>query len=169
MDTTQALDLAAKTFGFVPNLMREMATANPAVMAAYLAADAALSGGALSPLEHQVVMLAVSAKNGCHYCTAAHRTALGSMGLDQSAIEAIDGLDLPADERLATLALAAWQTQDKGGWVEPEALGLTKAELYEVIALIGLKTITNYVNHIAQTPIDEVFKPQASRQPKAAA
>jgi uncharacterized short protein YbdD (DUF466 family) len=31
-----------------------------------------------------------------------------------------------------------------------------KAELYEINTLIGLKIFSNYVNHIAQTEVDEM-------------
>ena len=50
------------------------------------------------------------------------------------------------------------------GWVDPEQVtqwgveGLSRQKLYEIIAYIGLKTITNYVNHIARTQVDDVCK-----------
>jgi len=37
------------------------------------------------------------------------------------------------------------------------------AALYEIITLIGIKTITNYINHLAYTPVDEVFRPVTER------
>ena len=169
MNTQDALALAQKAFGFVPNLMTEMATQNPAVAAAYLAASQALSQGVLTPIEHQVVMLAASAHNQCHYCSAAHRTAAIMMGAGEQDVAAIDALELPGEGRFATLALATWAVQKRGGWVKAHELDLTQSELYEVIALVGLKTITNFINHIAATPIDPPFQAQAKRQPKAAA
>ena len=44
-----------------------------------------------------------------------------------------------------------------------EARGLDRAALYEIIALIGIKTITNYINHLAHTPVEEVFRPVTER------
>ena len=39
-----------------------------------------------------------------------------------------------------------------------EAEGVDRSQLYEVVALIALKTLSNYVNHIAHTPVDEAFR-----------
>lgn len=171
MKTTkdQALELTKKAFGFVPNLMSTMADANPAVAAAYLAASEALGGGTLSAVEKQLVMLAASAFNDCHYCTAAHRTAAKSMGILQEALDQIDSLNRPADARMASLVEATWSVQRERGWVEADKLGVTREELVEIIAIVGLKTITNYLNHIAETEIDPPFQAQATRSPGRAA
>jgi hypothetical protein len=51
----------------------------------------------------------------------------------------------------------------KIGWLDAadlrtlEERGITKAKLYEIIAFIGLKTISNYINHIAHTTVDREF------------
>ena len=53
---------------------------------------------------------------------------------------------------------------EKRGWLsdvdesEFEDLGLGRPEFYEIIALIGIKTMSNYVNHIAETKLDEPFR-----------
>lgn len=53
---------------------------------------------------------------------------------------------------------------EKRGWLTPEELrqaeakGISRNRLYEIIAYIGLKTMTNYINHIAHTPIDAQFE-----------
>ena len=80
----EALTQVKSAFGFVPNLMAGIVEQNPAVAAAYLGASAGLEGGLLNATEKQVVMLAVSAFNDCHYCSAAHRTAAKGMGVAQS-------------------------------------------------------------------------------------
>jgi AhpD family alkylhydroperoxidase len=109
------------------------------------------------------VMLAVSAFHGCHYCTAAHRTAAKMMGIAQSEIDAIDALQAPADARVALLVSATWALQEGRGRVDADALGLSREDLYEVIAIIGLKTITNFINYIAGTQVDAPFVAQATR------
>ncbi|MEM1032130.1 MAG: carboxymuconolactone decarboxylase family protein [Myxococcota bacterium] len=159
----EALAAAKAAFGFVPNLMTAMADGNPAVAKAYLAASGALAGSVLRPAEKQAVMLAVSAHNGCHYCTAAHRTAGKSMGIDQADLDALDSETPPTDARLATLAAATREVLSERGWVDANRVGVTREELYEIVAIVGLKTITNYINHIAKTEIDPPFVAQASR------
>ena len=160
----EVLDKAKNALGFVPNLIREFASHSPAVAEVYLNANAAIADASLTAQEQQAVILAVSSYNDCHYCTAAH-TAIGKMvGLPKDEIEAIKAGDLPQDDRLRTLVTATRRILDKRGWLddadlaESEALGIDRGQLYEIIALIGIKTISNYVNHIAHTEIDVQFK-----------
>lgn len=53
----------------------------------------------------------------------------------------------------------------KKGWVSDKELadfakaGVGRAQIYEIIAAIGLKTISNYVSHINKTEVDPVFLP----------
>jgi AhpD family alkylhydroperoxidase len=111
----------------------------------------------LSPAEKQIVMLAVASFNDCHYCTAAHRTAGNAMGVPQAELEAIDDRRLPTDPRSRALVETAWTILSERGWVSDATLahlGVSRAEAFEIIALIALKTITNYVNHIQGTEID---------------
>lgn len=160
----EVLDKAKNALGFVPNLIREFAAHSPAVAEVYLNANAAIADASLTAQEQQAVILAVSSYNDCHYCTAVH-TAIGKMvGLPKDEIEAIKAGDLPQDDRLRTLVTATRRILDKRGWLddadlaESEALGIDRGQLYEIVALIGIKTISNYVNHIAHTEIDVQFK-----------
>jgi len=162
----EALVKAQAAFGFVPNLMAGIADTNPAVAAAYLGASAALEGGVLSPAEKQIVMLAVSSFNDCHYCTAAHRTAGKALGVSQADLEAIDDRKLPSDPRSRALAEATWTMLSERGCVNDARLarlGVSSTEAFEIIAIIGLKTISNYVNHIQGTEIDAPLRAQAKR------
>ena len=86
------------------------------------------------------------------------------MGLSYEDIQAIrSGVSLETEPQLANLVRATKLILEKRGWLDPEELtrleqqGINRAKLYEIIALSGLKTISNYINHIAQTPIDEQF------------
>jgi len=52
---------------------------------------------------------------------------------------------------------------EQRGWLSENdkdiffAAGYTKAQLLEVILGISYKTLSNYVNHIAETPLDDAF------------
>jgi AhpD family alkylhydroperoxidase len=162
----EVLGQVKAAFGFVPNLMAGIVDQNPAVAAAYLGASAALEHGVLDATEKQVVMLAVSAFNDCHYCTAAHRTAAKGLGVAQAELEAIDDKHLPTNPRMRSLVEATWALMAERGWLGEQkraSLGVTQPELYELIAIIGLKTISNYVNHAQQTEVDAPFRAQAKR------
>lgn len=167
-DTTaaeQVHDKAREALGFVPNLITEMTEENPAVGDVYLTAQGILQdGGVLSPAEQQAVILAVSSYNDCHYCTKAHAVAGQQAGLDAEAVEAINAGGLPDDDRLRSLVQATRRILGKRGWLsdtdeaEFADLGLERPALYEIITLAGIKTMSNYVNHIAGTEVDELFQ-----------
>lgn len=36
--------------------------------------------------------------------------------------------------------------------------GIPRTQLYEIIGFVGVKTISNFVNHIAGTEVDDRFK-----------
>jgi AhpD family alkylhydroperoxidase len=163
----EALMQVKSAFGFVPNLMAGIVEQNPAVAAAYLGASAGLEGGLLSATEKQVVMLAVSAFNECHYCSAAHRTSAKGTGVAQSELELIDERQLPSEKRLKSLVEATWALMTDRGWLGTgrlETLGVSRPELYELIAIIGLETISSYINQIQLTEVDAAFKAQAKRE-----
>ena len=149
-------------FGFVPNLIRELAR-SPATARVYLRGQEAMASASLSAPERQVVQLAVAVYNECPYCRAAHRSGCRQAGVAQAEIELVEKGSLPEDRRLRSLVSAAWQVLDTRGWLGAsdlaslEAEGVDRAQLYEVVALVGLKTISNFVNHIAHTPVDPQF------------
>jgi len=158
-------ETAADVFGMVPNLVTEITSENPAVGDIYLEANARIEkNGVLSPAEQQAVILAISSYNDCHYCTKAHAVAGQQAGLDADTVDEINAGGLPADERLRSLVRATRRILGKRGWLsdadetEFSDLGLNRPELYEIITLIGIKTISNYVNHIAGTEIDGAFQ-----------
>ncbi len=157
-----ALDQVQKKFGFVPNLLREMSV-SPAVLQAYLSGQEALAKGALSPKEQQAVQLTVATTNGCGYCQAAHGWIGRQVGLPPDDVQRIRSGDLPQDKDVAGVVQATRLVLERKGWLQEDGIraveqwGVTRAKLYDIVAYIGLKTISNYINHIAGTPIDEQF------------
>lgn len=158
-------EMAEQALGFVPNLITEMTAENPAVGETYLSAQGILQeGGVLSPAEQQTVILAVSSYNDCHYCTKAHAVAGQQAGLDETTVQTINEGGLPEVARLRTLVRATRRLLGKRGWLsdadeaEFADLDLDRPELYEIVALIGIKTMSNYINHIAETEVDEPFR-----------
>ncbi len=156
------LDSAAKKFGFVPNILREMSK-SPATLECYMSGYGALSQSSLTEAERQIVMLTVSHFNDCEYCQAAHKTVANMSKVEPETIHGIlNNIDPPSGRDLA-LVKATRLILEKRGFVssnelgELESTGIDRAQLYEIIAIIGIKTITNYINHIAKIPIDPQF------------
>lgn len=163
--TARAEEILAQVeekFGFRPNLLKEMVR-SPAVASTYLAGQEAMAEASLTGGEAQAVQLTVATFNECHYCGAAHSTLARQMGLAEEDVEAIRSGELPSDERLAEVVRATRLVLENRGWLEAEELGeleaagIERPQLYEIVAFVGLKTISNYINHIAGTEVDPQF------------
>jgi len=76
--------------------------------------------------------------------------------------------DLPiADSKLEALRVFTTKVVDQRGWVSEEDIqafvqaGYNKQQIIEVILGVSVKTLSNYVNHISQTPVDDAFAKRA--------
>ena len=162
-DPETALNQFKEKVGFVPNLLKEM-KASPGVLHLYLKGHEYMAESVLSPEEVQMVMILVSKYNECTYCQAAHTYYSSKMGMDIEEVEALKSPKEPLTKRAKALNLATRLLMTKKGWLTEENLeeldnrGVDRRQVYEIIAIIGLKTIANYINHVAGTEIDEIFK-----------
>ncbi len=157
------LAAAQKKFGFVPNLFRVMAEA-PAAGEAYMTVMDIFESSSLSDAEKQTVLLSVSFVNQCDYCVAAHTAVAGMKGVPQEIVEALRvGTTLP-DAKLDALAVLTRSIVETRGWPTETAkeaffaAGYGTSEYLEVIVGVTVKTLSNYVNHAADTPLDTAFK-----------
>lgn len=169
----EGLQAARARFGFVPNLLGMLA-GSPAALGAYLGVTEAFGAGTLTEVERQVVLLTVSHHHECHYCMAAHSAGATMAGIAPEVLEALRrGEPLP-DARLEALRRTTDRLVTSRGWISQEetgaflAAGFTEAQLLEVIAGIALKTISNYANHLAGTPLDAPFAKFAWTKPEPA-
>lgn len=48
------------------------------------------------------------------------------------------------------------------------AAGYTRENILEVVLVVALKTLSNYINHLADTPLDQQFEAFAWSAPQAA-
>ena len=168
------LEAVREKFGFLPNLHAVLA-GSPAAVESYAAVSAALSRGRFSPVEQQVLAISISVENGCKYCVAAHSTAAGRQKFPAETLTALREDKPLADPKLQALRAFALQVVQKRGWLAPEAVqaflaaGYDQGHLLEALTWVSLKTLSNYVNHIAETPVDAVFSAQKwSKSSKAA-
>ncbi len=152
-----------KKFGFVPNLIRVLAGA-PAAVKAYTTVMDIFESSSLSDAEKQTILLSASFVNECEYCIAAHSTIAGMKKVPAEIIEALrSGTTLP-DAKLDALAVLTRSIVETRGWPTEAAkeaffaAGYGTAEYQEVIVGVALKTISNYVNHAADTPLDPAFE-----------
>lgn len=163
-DSQPLLKAVKKNFGFVPNLLGEFAEA-PAVLEGYLALTEIVGKTNFSPVEQQLAILAVSIENKCQYCSAIHSTILrNQLKVDEGIVNAVRNGDPVSDPKLNALVSYVKKTVKNRGFVDEVEVqafvdaGYSKQNVLEVNLIIALKTISNYTNHLAKTPIDEAFK-----------
>lgn len=156
------LDAACSKFGFVPNLLGVMANA-PALLEGYMALASAFEKSSLSATERQVVLLATSFENGCDYCMAAHSAIASMQRVAPDVVAALRENRPIADSKLQALREFAAEMVRARGWPTPAAAarftaaGYRPAQTLDVVLGIGVKTLSNYCNHLAATPLDEAF------------
>jgi len=166
------LDAALKDLGFIPNLYAHLAE-SPAALEAYKQLGALLEKSAFTPVEQQTILLAVSVENRCGYCVAAHSfIARNMVKADAAIISALrSGGSLP-DAKLNTLATYVRAVVRERGWVtgSPElkaffAAGYTQQHALEVVLGVAMKTLSNYANHLTDTPVDAAFASETWKAP----
>lgn len=160
------LEGAEKAFGFVPNLIGTMAE-SPATINGYLTISKIFDETSFSRTERQIVILAASRYNECHYCMASHSVVAEMQKVPAEVIEAIRSDRMIADPKLEALRAFTTAVVDKRGWISDDDMGsflnagYTKAQVLKVILGVSMKVLSNYVNHIAETPLDSAFAGKA--------
>ncbi|MFU8849087.1 MAG: carboxymuconolactone decarboxylase family protein [Opitutales bacterium] len=162
------LKQAKEKYGFALNLFGVMAE-SPAALKAYLSLSDLLAEEAeLDAKEQQIVMLATSEFNGCGYCMAAHSMVAEKMaGVPEVIIETLrDGRE-PDEAKAKALVRFTKSALEHRGWIpaaEQQAFldaGFSKRAVLDVMTILALKTLSNFTNHLADTPLDEAFQPKA--------
>lgn len=153
------LEAVNRQLGVVPNLMKLVGN-SPAALEGYLSLNGALGKGTVGAKTSERIALAVAELNGCGYCLSAH-SYLGSN------LAKLDAAELDAnrhgssnDPKAAAALRFATQIVGTRGHVSDadlaavKAAGYSEAEIIEIVLLVALNTLTNYVNNVAKTDID---------------
>ena len=135
----------------------------PAAGEAYMAVMDIFESSSLSDAERQTILLSASLVNQCDYCMAAHTAVAGMKGVPEDIVAALRaGTRLP-DAKLDVLAVLTRSIVETRGWPTDTAkeaffaAGYGAREYLEVIVGVTVKTLSNYVNHAADTPLDAAF------------
>ncbi len=149
------LDTVQKNYGFIPNLFAYMIEA-PVTVEAYLNLNVLIDKSSLSAARAQVALLAVSVENKCNFCEVAHRAMGKKAGVPQQTIDAILTGGNIEDKKDQAITDLAQEFVRKRGWVADDALenfyaeGFTKQQVFEVILIVSIKTLSNFSNHLTQ-------------------
>lgn len=161
---------AEAKMGMLPNMYRAMVNL-PALLDTYNHGYALFRAeGGFTPVEQEVVLLAISRFNGCHYCVAAHSFVADMMSkVPAEVTDAIrDGRPI-ADAKLEALReFAHVMTESRGNPTPQQAqdfldAGYSEQHILGIILAISAKVISNYSNHIFHTELDTAFSARAWR------
>lgn len=158
---------AQQKYGFTPNLLTGLAE-SPETLQTYLYLGDILNKTSLTPVEQQVVLLAASAENHCTYCVAAHSLIAKHMvKTDVAIVDALRQQQTLPDKKLNALATFTRAVVKQRGMVQGKPLddfitaGYSSVQVLEVILGVTMKTLSNYANHIMDTPLDTAFQAEA--------
>lgn len=154
-----------KSLGFIPNMYGFLA-GNPALLDGYAYAyNSFRTHSGFSPVEQEVILLSVSLENECEYCVSAHSFVADNMSkVPQEVTNAIRaGKDINEPKLNALYRFTRAVTANRGHLAESDIqdffdAGYNESHIMGVIAGVGVKTFSNYTNHIAKTQIDAAFE-----------
>ena len=133
----------------------------PAALEAYQTLSQINARAGLTLQEREVVQLVAGTRHGCTFCVAGHTAlARNKAKLSPEVVEALRAQGTLPDARLQALAAfteAVINTRGRVSDAELQALrevGYTDGNALEVIVGVGLATICNFGNNLAQTPLN---------------
>jgi len=157
------LEDSLKAFGMIPSLHAVLAE-SPETLEAYKMLHELFQKTSFDAEELTVVWMTINVEHECHYCVPAHTGIAHMMNVDNAIIEALrNRTELPTAKlqalHLTTLALV----RNRGHLTDAEAAtffeaGYGNRQVLEILLGLSQKLISNYTNHLAETPIDEPFK-----------
>ncbi|NOH98321.1 carboxymuconolactone decarboxylase family protein [Vibrio sp. 99-70-13A1] len=157
------LEGAKKQMGVVPGLYSVMAE-SPNTLKAYTQLHQQFNDSSFDAEELTVVWQTINVEHECTYCVPAHTGIAHSMKVDPALTEALRNQEAMPTEKLQALHdFTLSMVRNRGNVADSEmeaffAAGYGQQQVLEVILGLSQKVISNYVNHVAKTPVDKVFE-----------
>ncbi len=152
-----------KAYGMIPGLHAVMAEA-PGLLQAYKTVHELFVNSSFDKDELTVVWQSINVEHACHYCVPAHTGIAKGMGVSDDISDALrEERPLP-NARLEALRTFTLNVIRNRGNVDDNAVqafldaGFTKQQILEVILGVSQKVMSNYTNHLANTPVDTPFQ-----------
>ena len=160
------LENSQKAFGRLPGLHKVMAE-SPQVLEGYQVLHKLFTETAFDADEMTVVWQTINVEHECHYCVPAHTGIAKRMKVSDDISNALlDETPLPS-AKLEALRVFTLQMLRRRGNVTDEQIqtffdaGYDRRAVLEIILGLSQKVMSNYINHVAETPLDDVVKPLA--------
>ena len=157
------LENSEKAYGMIPNLHGVLAGA-PGLLEAYQTLHTLFENSSFNKEELTVVWQTINVEHECHYCVPAHTGIAHMMKVDAALTEALRNKEaMPTDKLQALQDMTLSIVRNRGNASKEEIktffdAGYTERQLLEIILGLSQKVISNYVNHIAETPVDAPFE-----------
>ena len=157
------LEKSLKVFGRLPGLHSIMAEA-PGLLEGYQLLHKLFQDSSFNAEELTVVWQTINVEHECTYCVPAHTGIAHMMKVDPALTEALRNRGAMPTAKLQVLHDTTLALVRKRGHLSDEELevfwaaGYEQRQLLEIILGLAQKVMSNYVNHIAKTPVDEPFR-----------
>jgi AhpD family alkylhydroperoxidase len=133
---------------------------SPALVNSYVYTAEQVDKIQLSATEQQIVMMTINRFHECRYCIAGHSKLAEQHDIDMKVINAIRDdkpLDNPKYAALRSFTLKLTKTRGVVSQTLVNAFfnaGYNRQHALDVIAMVALKVMSNYTNHLVGTEID---------------
>lgn len=157
------LENSLKAFGMIPNLHAVMAE-SPPLLEAYQSLHTLFQQTSFNAEELTVVWQTINVEHNCHYCVPAHTGIAHMMKVDTAIIAALRNTKKLPTDKLQTLHRTTLALVRNRGILSQDEIsaffqaGYEQHHLLEIVLGISQKIMSNYVNHLGNTPVDEAFK-----------
>ena len=157
------LEKSIKGFGMVPNLHAVMAE-SPALLDAYQQLHGLAQNASFDNEELTVVWQTINVEHNCHYCVPAHTAIANMMNVDAQITEALRNQTPLESTKLETLRDTTLLMVRNRGMIDSAdvdtfyAAGFSKQNLLDIVLVLAQKVMSNFTNHLADTPVDEAFQ-----------
>ena len=160
------LEKSQAAFGRLPGLHRVLAE-SPQAFEGYQVLHKLFTQTDFDADELTVVWQTINVEHECHYCVPAHTALAKMMKVSDDISDALrneTALPSPKLEALRTFTLQ--MIRQRGNVKDDQmqaffAAGYTHRAVLDVVLGLAQKTMSNYINHVAVTPLDEPVKPFA--------
>ena len=158
-DAKPLLEKIQSAYGFIPNLFAYMAEA-PSTIQAYLTLNELIAASSFSPAQAQLALWVTSIENQCDFCRIAHQAFAKKMGVKPQTFDAVLNQQNIACKEDAALVEITRAIVNKRGHIDEAELnaflnaGFTKKQFMEVVLIVTIKTLSNYINHVTHPEVN---------------
>lgn len=158
------LEKSQKAFGRLPGLHKVLAE-SPQAYEGYQLLHKLFTETDFDAEELTVVWQSINVEHECHYCVPAHTGIAKMMKVSDEISDALrNETPLPTARLEALRTFTVQMVRQRGNITESQMkaffdAGFGHRAVLDVILGLAQKTMSNYINHVAKTPVDKVFHP----------